>query len=87
VAEAAAYVRRLSAGQGRRLRHQDGGFQPVAVDRLHGCFANVMGMPLCHVARAMRRLGYPAPADIPAACRAHTGYDCPVYESILGETA
>jgi len=35
----------------------------------------------------MRRLGHPAPADVPAACRAHTGYDCPVYESILRETA
>jgi septum formation protein len=66
---------------------QDDGFQPVDVARLHGCFANVMGLPLCHLARAMRRLGHPAPADVPAACRAHTGYDCPVHESILRETA
>jgi septum formation protein len=66
---------------------QDGEFQPVDIGRLRGCFANVMGMPLCHLARAMRRLGWPAPADVPAACRAHTGYDCPVYESILGEAA
>jgi len=66
---------------------QDGAFQPVALQRLRGCFANVMGMPLCHLARAMRRLGQPAPADVPAACRSHTGYDCPVYESILGEPA
>lgn len=88
VAEAAAYVAGGSPlDKAGAYGIQDGGFQPVAVDRLHGCFANVMGMPLCHVARAMRRLGYPAPADIPAACRAHTGYDCPVYESILGETA
>jgi predicted house-cleaning NTP pyrophosphatase (Maf/HAM1 superfamily) len=66
---------------------QDGAFQPVSVERLRGCFANVMGMPLCHLARAMRRLGQPAPADVPASCQVHTGYVCPVYESILGGLA
>jgi predicted house-cleaning NTP pyrophosphatase (Maf/HAM1 superfamily) len=65
---------------------QDDGFLPVDLERLTGCYANVMGLPLCHLARALRRLGHPSPADVPAGCRAHTGYDCPVYESILRET-
>ena len=87
-AEAAAYVAGGSSlDKAGAYGIQDDGFQPVDVGRLHGCFANVMGLPLCHLARAMRRLGHPAPADVPAACRAHTGYDCPVYESILRETA
>jgi septum formation protein len=86
--EAAAYVAGGSPfDKAGAYGIQDGEFQPVALERLHGCFANVMGLPLCHLARAMRRLGRPAPADVPAACRAHTGYDCPVYESILRETA
>ncbi len=86
--EAAAYVAGGSPlDKAGAYGIQDATFQPVDVERLYGCFANVMGLPLCHLARAMRRLGHPAPADVPAACRAHTGYDCPVYASILRETA
>jgi MAF protein len=44
------------------------------------CFANVMGLPLCHVARTLPL----APlADVPAACQAHTGYQCPIYSDVL----
>lgn len=62
---------------------QDDGFQPVDLKGLHGCYANVMGLPLCHLVRAMRRLGHAAPADVPKGCMQHTGYDCPVHASIL----
>lgn len=63
---------------------QDGGFQPVDLDRLEGCFANVMGLPLCHLTRGMQTLGSAPPKDVPARCQAYTGYACPVYERILG---
>ena len=63
---------------------QDKDFDPVDMNRLTGCFANVMGMPLCHVARAMRRVGSRARTDIAAACQHHTKYRCPVYREILG---
>jgi MAF protein len=87
-AEAAAYVASGSPlDKAGAYGIQDDGFQLVDVGHLHGCFANVMGLPLCHLVRAMRRLGNHPPADVPAACMAHTGYDCPVYESILRETA
>lgn len=66
---------------------QDGGFQPVTAGSLQGCYANVMGLPLCHLVRAMRRLGYHPPVNVPAACQAHTGFLCPVYQQILGEDA
>jgi MAF protein len=62
---------------------QDSGFDPVAVEKMEGCFANVMGLPLCHLVRAMRSLGQTPEADVPLACQAHTGYDCPVYPEIL----
>ncbi len=66
---------------------QDRPVQPVAVDQLHGCYANVMGLPLCHLVRTMRRLGHVPPVDIPAACRQETGYECPVYPQVLSEEA
>ena len=34
------------------IQHPD--FQPVA--SMHGCYASVMGLPMCHVVRALRKL-------------------------------
>ncbi|MBN2555611.1 MAG: septum formation protein Maf [Anaerolineales bacterium] len=62
---------------------QDNSLSPVDQGRLNGCYANVMGLPLCHLTRAMRTLGYPAQADVPAACEQETGYVCPVCWAIL----
>jgi septum formation protein len=62
---------------------QDRDFHPVDVERMSGCFANVMGLPLCHLLRAMRRLGEDSRKDVPLACQSHTSYDCPVHAEIL----
>jgi predicted house-cleaning NTP pyrophosphatase (Maf/HAM1 superfamily) len=62
---------------------QDRGFNPVEIAQLNGCFANVMGLPLCHLLRAMRRLGQDTPCDVPLACQSFTSYDCPVHSDIL----
>ncbi len=56
-------------------------FKPVA--SMAGCFASVMGLPLCHVNKIMKRLGYHSPADVPAGCQQLLAYQCPVYHSIL----
>ena len=64
---------------------QDGRFEPVDMQSFYDCFANVMGLPLCHVVRTLRRLGVEPATDVPAACIAHLGYDCRVYAAILGE--
>lgn len=64
---------------GYGIQHPD--FQPVA--RLHGCFAGVMGLPLCHLARILRRCGVTWPADIAATCQMYNQFECPVFESIL----
>lgn len=58
---------------------QDATFNPAEMTKMSGCYSNVMGLPICHLARAMRSLGYPSPVDIPHACMRHTGYDCDVY--------
>lgn len=45
---------------------QHAGFHPV--EEFRGCFASVMGLPLCHLERALRSLGAGSPADVAAAC-------------------
>lgn len=62
---------------------QDRGFDLVDVPSMRGCFANVMGFPICHFVRALRRLGENPPRDVPIACQVYTGYDCAVYPEIL----
>ncbi|HSD85296.1 MAG TPA: nucleoside triphosphate pyrophosphatase [Anaerolineae bacterium] len=64
---------------------QHAGFHPV--ENFSQCFANVMGLPLCHVVRSLRRLGVDVPNDVPALCQAHIDYDCPVFERILTSSA
>jgi len=61
-------------------------FQPV--ESMSGCYAGVMGLPMCHVVRALKKLAvHPIDADVPAACQSLLKYECPVSGAILrGET-
>ena len=63
---------------------QDQPFDPVDVHKMNGCYANVMGLPLCHLVRLMRRRNLHPATDVPAACQAHTGYRCGIFPEILG---
>jgi MAF protein len=56
-------------------------FQPVS--NLDGCFAGVVGLPLCHLVRALRNCGVSIQTDIAAACQAFHNYNCPVFKEIL----
>lgn len=56
-------------------------FAPV--ENMRGCFANVVGMPLCHLVRSLRKWGVEPRADVPSACQTHFQYDCPVFQTIL----
>lgn len=56
-------------------------FKPVA--SMDGCFASVMGLPLCHVVRMMGKMGVEPNAEVPVNCQKFLEYDCPVFESIL----
>lgn len=53
---------------------------------LQGCFANVMGFPLCHLTRTLHKFDLSPPSDVPGRCQELLGYDCPVYEAILQST-
>jgi septum formation protein len=65
------------------IQHPD--FQPV--HSMSGCYAGVMGLPMCHVVRALEKFGVQAQADVPRACQSLLNYQCPVSSAILrGET-
>lgn len=65
---------------------QDRDFSPVDMRAMKECFANVMGLPLCHLTRLLRKFGRDPVLDIPHACRQHTRYPCEVFPLILQET-
>lgn len=60
---------------------QHRGFHPVSA--FNGCFASVMGFPLCHLARGIHQLGLLPDIKINLACQNHLQYDCPIAERVL----
>jgi MAF protein len=60
---------------------QNPDFQPVA--SMAGCYASVMGLPLCNLSLLLRQAGLAPLADIPANCQATINYQCPVFQAIL----
>jgi MAF protein len=61
------------------IQHRD--FNPVA--GMSGCFASVMGLPLCHLTRLLRAFEVAAQKDVPQECQALLDYHCPVFEKYL----
>jgi septum formation protein len=66
---------------------QDDDFHPVDLDSMVGCFANVMGLPLCHLVRALRNMEIQTPDGVYEKCMEHTRYHCRVYWDILKREA
>jgi len=56
-------------------------FHPV--DQLKGCYASVMGLPLCHLERVLRRMGYGERKKVPFVCQDQLNYNCPIYQRVL----
>jgi septum formation protein len=56
-------------------------FRPAAA--VEGCYAAVVGLPLCHLTRILRRWGWTPPADLPDRCQAALAHRCSVYPEIL----
>ena len=50
---------------------------------MSGCYASVMGLPMCHVARAMRKMHVMPNADVPVNCQQLLEYECLVFNTIL----
>lgn len=57
-------------------------FKPI--EHLSGCYANVVGLPLCHLLRTLKKFGITAQFNVPAACQKTLEYECDVFETILG---
>ena len=60
---------------------QNPDFQPVA--RMEGCYASVMGLPLCSLSRLLRKAGLPPEANLANNCQETIHYDCPVFSVYL----
>ena len=56
-------------------------FHPVA--SLEGCFASVMGLPVCHVIRMMRKMDIQPNSDFFLSCETLLEYQCPVSNALL----
>jgi septum formation protein len=55
-------------------------FKPVT--GLQGCFANVMGLPLCHLVRTLAKMGIQTDENIPQVCQAELQYDCSFFRQV-----
>jgi len=60
---------------------QNPGFHPV--EALNGCFASVMGLPLCHLTRCLQKIGITPKQDIAVECQSGLGYTCPIFAGVL----
>ncbi len=56
-------------------------FRPVT--NFNGCYASVMGMPLCHLSRTAAKIGQTVDVEIPQRCQAELHYTCVIYQAIL----
>lgn len=59
---------------------QNGSFRPVTA--FAGCFASVMGLPLCHVARTLLLFNVVPRDDLPRVCQSTLEYQCPIYKAV-----
>jgi MAF protein len=63
---------------------QHAGFHPV--QNLQGCYANVMGLPVCYAGRLLVQMGlYPA-SDIADECRQALDFPCKIFQEALERT-
>ncbi len=62
---------------GYAIQHQ--GFHPV--ESFDHCYANVMGLPICRVARLLQSFDVPLPDHALDSCRVHQTIPCPLFAS------
>jgi len=60
---------------------QNTAFHPV-VD-FGGCFASVMGMPLCHLERTLQRFSIYKPNRLAEVCQNHLKYNCSITDCVM----
>jgi septum formation protein len=60
---------------------QHPGFHPV--ENLEGCFASVMGLPLCRLTYLLQQFDITPETSVGLRCQAKLQYDCPISAAIL----
>lgn len=60
---------------------QNSRFHPV--ENFSGCFASVMGLPLCHLERTLRTMHVEPHLNIAKTCQNYLGYECPIFQAVL----
>lgn len=58
-------------------------FRPV--QNLQGCYANVMGLPVCHAARLLTQSGCPPASDIVQGCQQALEFTCPIFLTAVAD--
>ncbi len=61
------------------IQHQ--GFNPV--EKMTGCYASVMGLPLCRLTYLLKQFDISPEAAVGIRCQTELQYDCPVSDAIL----
>jgi len=56
-------------------------FHPA--EAFNGCFASVMGMPLCHLERTLKKSGVRQPNGFAVICQNHLKYKCPISSRVM----
>jgi len=56
-------------------------FHPV--EAISGCYASVMGLPLCHMARTLRKFEITPRTELSAGCQSSLEYTCPISAAVL----
>ena len=62
---------------------QHRGFDPV--EKIDGCYANVVGLPLCHLERKLREFNIFSKTDMALNCQESLQYTCSIKDMILQE--
>ncbi len=59
---------------------QNPGFNPV--EKVTGCYSNVVGLPLCHLSDMLQQMEVDIPLPVTHGCRTSQGYSCQLIEKI-----
>jgi MAF protein len=62
---------------------QHHGFNPV--EQIDGCYANVVGLPLCHLERRLQNIDKSLKTDVTLICRESLQYTCAIKDMVLQE--
>jgi len=60
---------------------QNRDFNPAP--EFYGCFANVMGLPLCYLAVLMKEMGIEPDLEVADRCQDSIDYQCPIFAEVL----